>query len=407
MSLTSFYTALQGINNNSLAINVIGDNLANMNTTAFKAGQASFSELLAGISGTSATGNPVSFGLGSTLNGVERNCNQGAITFTGNSTDVAINGNGFFVVSIDGGMGFTRSGKFEFDKDGYLVSSDGFRVLGYQAVQGDIDTNGVIAPLEVRLGQSVRAHATGNMSLTMNLDGQAEAGTEFATSVRVYDSLGASHVVGLTFTKGAGTSWDWTASLPSGGGTVSGSGSLEFDSTGQMISPTENPTIELTGLHTGAADMQVVLNLLDSAGNPLISNYASLSNVSSTTQDGFAASTLKDISIDADGVIVGLTAGGQAIKIGQLALADFPNPEGLQKFQGSTFITFPNSGEPSIGLAGTGGRGKIVGASLEHSNVDMAQEFINLIVAQRAYQANSRVITTTDELYQDALSMKR
>ena len=407
MSLTSFYTALTGINNNSLAINVIGDNIANMNTTAFKAGLASFAELLAGLWGTSATGNPISFGLGCTLNGVDRNCNQGTITFTGISTDAAINGNGLFVVSNDGGMAYTRSGKFEIDKEGYLLSSDGFKVLGYSAVQGQIDTSGAVAPIMIKLGQSIEASATQNMSLAMNLDAQAADGEGFATGIQVYDSLGAAHVINMTFMKTGPGAWSWTAGMPMHEGTLDASGDLEFDSNGKLVPPAANPTLSITGLATGAADMEIEFNLMDAAGNSLITNYAGPSAVSSTTQNGFAASTLTEISINSKGVIVGLTQNGQAVELAQLALADFLNPQGLQKFQGSTFAAFPSSGEPSIGLAGTGGRGTIVGSSLEQSNVDMAQEFINLIVAQRSYQANSRVITTTDELYQDILNLKR
>ncbi len=405
--LTSFYTALTGINNNSLAINVIGDNLANLNTTAFKSSKASFSELLSGLSGTSTTGNPISFGLGSMLNGVERTTSQGTITYTGSTTDAAINGNGFFIVSTDGGMGFTRSGKFEFDKDGNFVSADGFQVMGYPAVQGQIDTTAAIAPISIRKGQSIPAKATSTFSISENLDAQAADGSTFNSSVQIYDSLGTAHTLTLTFTKTGAGAWSWTAGIPAGEGTVAGSGNLQFDNTGKMTLPADNPTISLTGLTSGAADMQVAFNLRDTAGDPTITNYSSSSMVTWTSQDGFAASSLQNISINSDGVLIGLTDKGETIPLAQLALADFPNVEGLQKFQGSTFVGFNSSGEPSIGTAGTGGRGAVVGSSLEQSNVDMAQEFINLIVAQRAYQANSRVITTTDELYQDEINLKR
>jgi flagellar hook protein FlgE len=414
MPLTSFYTALTGINNNSLAINIVGDNLANMNTTAFKTGKASFAELLAGLSGTSSTGNPISFGLGSTLNGITRMNTQGTITYTGNSTDAAINGNGFFVVSIGDGQGYTRSGKFEFDSQGNLVSSDGFQILGYPAVNGSID-NSVLAPIEVRKGQNIPAVATSNLSVAANLDSQAADGSTFAASVQAYDSLGTPHTVTLTFTKTGAGAWSWSATVPAEdtGGAVGGTptqvgtGTLQFDEMGIMTAPATNPTLSITGLSSGAADMQVTFDLMDSGGTPAITNYARSSAVSSTTQNGFAASVLKDVSIDSSGMIMGMSENGQSIPLAQLALADFPNVEGLQKYQGSTFVAFTSSGEPSIGTAGSGGRGSIVGSSLEQSNVDMAQEFVNLIVAERAYQANSKVITTTDELYQDALNLKR
>ena len=415
MSLTSFYTALTGINNNSQAINVIGDNLANINTTAFKSGKASFSELLAGLSGTSTTGNPVSFGLGSTLNGIDRMTSQGTITYTGVATNAAINGNGFFIVSTDGGMGFTRSGKFQFDKEGNFLSSDGFQLLGYQAVNGQIEAGTKMVPIQIRKGQSIPAVATSEISMTANLDAQADDGASFSSAVQVYDSLGAPHVLTVTFTKtGAGT-WSWAATIPAidTGGLANdppveiGSGDLTFDQTGKMTSPATNPTLSIAGFANNAADMDIAFNLVDSDGIASLTNFAAESTVSRTTQNGLAASNLQDISINNEGVIVGLTESGQSIPLAQLALANFPNIEGLQKYVGSTFVPFTTSGEPSIGTAGTGGRGTIVGASLELSNVDMAQEFVNLIVAQRAYQANSKVITTTDDLYQDAINLIR
>ncbi len=410
MPLTSFYTALTGINNNSQAINVIGDNLANMNTVAFKASSASFSELLAGMSGTGATGNPISFGLGATLNGISRNTTQGTINYTGNSTDAAINGNGFFIVSINGGMGYTRAGNFEFDRDGNLITSDGFQLMGYMGVDGEIDTSGGIVPIEIRMGELVPANATTTMSLTTNLDAQAEIGDTYSSPIQIYDALGAPHNVTVTYAKTGAGAWSWQATIPAAdttGSTTIGTGTLTFSDTGILTAPLTNPTLTLGGLVNGAADMTVEFSLFNSAGSPVITNYASASATSQTTQDGFAASALMKISIDSSGVIIGLTENGQSVPLAQLALANFPNVEGLAKYQGSTFAAFTSAGEPSIGVAGTGGRGSITGSSLEQSNVDMAQEFINLIVAQRAYQANSRVISTTDELYQESLNLKR
>jgi flagellar hook protein FlgE len=415
MPLTSFYTALTGINNNSTAINVIGDNLANMNTTAFKTGKATFSELLAGLSGTSATGNPISAGLGSTLNGVVRTNTQGTITSTGVSTDAAINGNGFYVVSVNGGMGFTRSGSFQLDKEGNLLSADGFPLLGYTAVGGQIDTSAAIAPIQIKKGQTVPGSATTEMSILANLDAQADDNDTFSSAIAVYDSLGVSHQVTLTFTKTGPGAWSWAATVPAedtggtagGAPTQVGTGNITFDQDGELDPSTTNPTVDITGLASGAADMSITLSLIDAAGTSMITGFASDSAVSSTNQNGFTASNLKDFSISSSGVIVGATESGQSVSLAQLALANFPNVDGLAKSVGSTFVAFTTSGEPSIGTAGTGGRGLLVGGALEKSNVDMSQEFIDLITAQRAYQANSKMITTTDELYQDAVNLIR
>jgi flagellar hook protein FlgE len=410
MPLTSFYTALTGLNNNSMAINVIGDNLANMNTTAFKAGQANFAELLAGVSGTDAVGNPISVGLGSTLNGVSHNNSQGTIIGSGNSIDAAINGGGYFVVSNNGDMAFTRSGSFKFDKTGNLLSADGFQVMGYMGANGVIDTAGAISPISISQGQLIPASATTSVSLTANLDGDAADGTTFAAPVTIYDSMGAAHNLTITFTKSATAGdWDWAATADDG--TLTGdTGTLTF--TGAVMTtpadPTGNPVINITGFTDGAEDMALTFNLFDADGNPIISSYAaSDSSVSTTTQDGYAASSLSKVSIDNSGIVVGLTESGKSIQLAQLVLANFPNIEGLQKYKGSTFVAFSSSGEPSIGVAGSGGRGSIVGSALEQSNVDMAAEFVSLIKAQRAYQANSRIISTTDELYQDSLNLKR
>lgn len=413
MPLTSFYTALTGINNNSLAINVIGDNLANMNTTGFKTGQASFSELLAGMSGTGSTGNPITFGLGSSLSGITHDNSQGTINYTGNSTDAAINGNGFFVVSTEGGLGFTRSGKFQYDDSGNLISSDGYRLMGYMAESGIIDSTGAIVPIQISKGQLIPASPTTSLSIAANLDAAAADGGTFATSVEVYDSLGGKHTLTVNYEKTGTGTWSYDVTIPAEDLGLSGApqsvlaGDLEFDENGILTAPTGNPSMSISGFANGAADLDIEFGLLDAQGVPTITSAASASAASSSTQNGFAASALKEININSDGVIVGLTENGNSIALAQLALAVFPNIEGLQKYEGSTFSAFTSSGQPSIGIAGTGGRGSVTGSSLEQSNVDMAEEFINLIVAQRAYQANSRIITTSDELYQESINLKR
>jgi flagellar hook protein FlgE len=353
-------------------------------------------------------------GLGSTLNGLQRANTQGTITATGKATDVAINGNGFFVVDTGSGYGFTRAGNFQLDKNGNLVCGDGFSVMGFMATNGVIDPAADLTPITISIGDMVLAQATTSISVKANLDCRAEVDTEFAAPVTFYDSLGDAHTVTIHFTR-TDAGWSWTASIPAvdvGGGATDdrveiGSGDITFDETGRVASPVENPALSITGFSNGASDMDVEFGMIDEYGLSSITGLASESSVSKTTQNGVASSFLTSISFDSTGVVRGTTAGGQSIALAQLALASFPNVDGLQKYKGNTFIKFANSGEPSIGLAGVGGRGSIVGGSLEQSNVDMAQEFVNLIAAQRAYQANSRVITTTDELYADSLNLKR
>jgi flagellar hook protein FlgE len=414
MSLSSFNTALTGLNSSSTAINVIGDNLANMNTTGFKDGQATFAELLSGASGTDASGNPVSVGIGSTVNGISHNNSQGTINNTGNSNDAAINGNGFFVVQNGSETGYTRNGAFSLDNSGNLTSSDGFSVMGYMGTDGTVNTSSALVPIVIQEGQIIPASATTTISLDANLDSATDTNGTFSSSVQIYDSIGTAHDLTLTYTKTNAGEWSWTATIPAedAGGTSTddpvevGSGDMTFNDSGVLETPTENPTIELKGLSDGAKDQTVTLDLWDDDDNALLTSYASDSAVSSTSQDGFAASALSSFSIDSSGLIIGKMESGQSINLAQLAIASFNNVDGLQKSTGSTFQALASSGSPSIGIAGTGGRGTIDGSSLEQSNVDMSTEFVNLIKAQRAYQASSKVITTTDELFQTALNLK-
>ncbi len=416
MPLTSFYTALTGLNNNSLAINVIGNNLANINTTAFKSSKTSFAELLGGLSSTTSTnGNPVQVGLGSIVQGVTPVFNQGSIAYTGRNTDSAISGNGFFVLWTGDGLAYSRSGTFGFTSAGELISSEGFKVMGYDVSRTGAGNNAELKPIIIEKGGFLAPRVTTAMSVTANLDSQAAADTEFRAGVQIYDTLGTPHLLTVFFTKTGTREWSWSATLPATatGGTESdppvevGTGTLSFDENGILTEPADNPTLSITGLASGAADMDITFEIRDAAGKARITSYASASSVSSTTQDGAASSRLQEISIDADGVISGIYDNGTVHALAQLALATFPNDEGLLKFKGTTFVQYGNSGEPSVGTPGTGGRGSISGSSLEQSNVDIATEFTNLIIHQRGYQANSRIITTTDELYQESINLIR
>jgi len=423
MALTSFFSALTGLNANSHTINVIGDNLANMNTIGFKAGKATFAEIIGGMSGFSATGNPIVFGQGAMLNGIVHKQTPGTPEYTGNSTDAMINGSGYFVVSTgDGGIGYTRGGRFQFDGSGNLVSSDGYQIMGYGMKDGKVDTTSGITTLDVRMGQFVPARPTAEMYAAINLDSridQADVNNTFATSIQIYDSLGSQHTVKLTFTKdndaGDVPEWLLTVDLLDKDGNVAHNFDtdieLEFDEYGKLVIPATDLTLTIEadwfgdGLPGANADLKLLLR--DDVGNSLITSAAAASGTSMTHQNGYASSTLKSVAFNEVGMIIGLAENGNSVDLGQLALAVFPNIEGLQKYTGSTFIASSNAGEPSIGTANSGGRGKIYGGSLEMSNVDMAEEFINLIIAQRAFQANARVITTSDELYQEAIHLKR
>jgi flagellar hook protein FlgE len=415
MPLTSFYSALTGLSTNAQTISVIGNNLANINTTAFKASRTSFAELMGGLGDVGTNGNPMQVGLGSTVAGITPIQTQGSIAYTGRTTDAAINGTGFFVVETPGGgQGFTRAGNFSLTSLGELISSDGFRVLGYPAVSGVIDDSGTLSPIVISSSTTLPPKPTTELSVNANLDSQTPEGEVFSTAVQFYDSLGAAHTATLNFTKTA-AGWDWSATLPAvdTGGAVGdppveiGSGSITFDTNGVLAPPATAPTLSVTGLASGAGDMTINFGLFDQDGNPRLTGFAATSAATSAIQDGYSSSQLRGFAIDSKGIVMGTFENGQVLPLAQLALANFANVEGLQKYKGNTLVAFGSSGQPSIGVAGTGGRGTISGSSLEQSNVDIASEFTSLIVAQRGYQASSRVITTTDELYQDAINIKR
>ncbi|MDR0311682.1 MAG: flagellar hook-basal body complex protein, partial [Acidobacteriota bacterium] len=250
MALTSFFSALTGLNSNSHTINVIGDNLANLNTIGFKAGKATFAEIIGGMSGFSATGNPIVFGQGSMLNGVVHKQTKGTPEYTGNSTDAMLSGNGYFVVATgEGGIGYTRAGRFQFDRTGGLVSSDGYQLMGYMANnEGKINQATGVEPLEIRLGQFVPATKTSIMQAAVNLDSQTpntSPGNTVVTPIEVFDSLGAKHVVQLTFTKvsvpGDLPQWTMSAAVLDGKGnpvpmTIDGNPSqtLDFEPNGTL-----------------------------------------------------------------------------------------------------------------------------------------------------------------------------
>jgi len=412
--LTSFYTALSGIGANSQTINVIGNNLANINTTAYKGSRTNFAEMLGGIS-YSADGNPIQTGLGAVCAGVLPLHNQGSIQTTGRSTDVAMSGNGFFIVSTGTGFAYTRAGNFGFSGTGELVNSDGFTVVGYMAGAGIINSSATLAPITIQCSINLPPRSTTTLGITANLDSQAATNSTFSTAVQVFDTLGLAHTVTFTFTKTGPTGWSWDAAIPAsdqGGLTTDppisvGAGAFTFNSQGVLTTPAANEALSITGLANGAADMDIIFEIYDPSGNPRFTGNSGASATSSVTQDGYASSTLRDVAIDGNGVIRGIFDNGQVNPLAQLAIANFNNPEGLIKFTGTTFVKAASSGEPSVGTARTGGRGTVNGNSLELSNVDIAEQFTSLIIAQRGYQANSRVISTTDELYQEAINLKR
>ncbi len=391
--LRSLFSGISGLRSHQTMLDVTGNNIANVNTTGFKSSQIQFQDTLsqvvqnaggpqAGVGGT----NPAQVGLGVRVAGITTSFTQGASQLTGRSTDMMIQGDGFFVVRKGTETFYTRAGSFDFDATGQMVlPGEGALVQGWAAVNGVVDTNGPLVDLGVPAGAVMNAVATRNAAYKGNLDASAADGTTLTRVVTVYDSTGVERDLQLTFTKAA-TGWslgatDGTATVPAT--------PLTFDANGRLTAP--------TALTVGGVAVDLAR----------ITGFAGLENVTADTQDGQAAGVLQSFSLNADGTIVGSFSNSLKQVVGRIALGGFTNPAGLEKAGGSLFRTTVNSGEAQLGAAGQGGRGTLAGGMLEMSNVDLSSEFTSLIIAQRGFQANSRVITTSDELLQELVNLKR
>jgi flagellar hook protein FlgE len=423
MAVGSFSAGLSGLNANGQYLAVIGNNLANINTIGFKSSAVTFMDLVSQTVGGSSV-NPMQVGLGVVTGSISPVFSQGAIENTREATNVAIQGNGFFVVSDpngDGGLSYTRAGNFSLNNEGALVTPDGFRVQGYTAtdpVTGAIVTTGQPTDIVVPPGVLREPIMTSAFRTLSNLDVDAVAGTTFNTPVEIYDAVGASHVMTVTYTRTA-AGWDFEITVDGGevtGGTagtpfVLQAGSLTFDGTGQIatIAGAAPADISFTtpAWTTGASASTITWDLVDPNGVVSLTGYASPSATSSKSQNGAAAGMIDSISISADGSIIATFGAGQTVAVGQLALASFNNPKGLVKLGSNRYGESQAAGIPNVGIAGTGGRGTLIGSALEQSNVDIAQEFTQMILAQRGYQANSKTITVSDELLMDTLNLKR
>lgn len=421
MSLYSaFYSGLSGLSSNASALNVIGNNLSNINTVGFKGSTMTFRDIFAsaGATSTQGNGNPIQFGLGVQTNSVNQDFAQSSFQATGNGLDMALQGNGFFTLQTKGGTQvFSRAGNFTRDSLGYLVASDGSSVMGWNRdASGNVVTTTSMVPIQVSAA-TLGAQATTTMSLGVNLNAAAATGATFQTAVQVYDSLGNAQNLTITYTKGAGNNWTYSVAGPAGS-TVTGtpaSGTIAFDATGKVSSLNGGPTPPTSANNSvlnitwpgGSATSTINFNIINADGSQNFTGLSSPSTTVSSSQNGFPAGTLRDLTVDSDGMITGTFTNGQILKMAQLAVSSFTNVNGLEQAGNNHWSQSLASGAPTIGLANQGGRGAILGSNLELSNVDVASEFTKLIVSQRGYQANSRIVTTTDELLQETLNLKR
>lgn len=412
--MPSFYIPLSGLQANSDALSVTANNLANLNTIGFKAQRPLFEDLFYQQVGTSGDGNPEQVGVGTSIQAIDSQFTQGSIQSSGVPTDVAIQGNGYFILDKDGEQLFTRAGNFSISKDGNLLAKDGAEVLGYSAVNGVVNPNSTLGPLQIATGQTNPPVATSTIAITANLDSGTALNGTFSTSANVFDSLGEAHVLTYNFTKTAANTWSYAITIPAADVGATGnpvavqSGSLTFNGAGQLTAPAANVGgITISSFADGANDLTFSWNLFGATGNGLMTQVAAPSAVSSTAQDGFASGTLVSYIIGSDGTIQGTFSNGETSALGQIALASFQNDQGLVRNGSNEFLASLGSGQANIGAPGTGGRGSLSGGALEQSNVDIATQFAQLILQERGYQANAKAVTTFDEVTQTAINLKQ
>lgn len=414
MSFGSFFAGLTGLQANATKLQVIGNNLANLNTIGFKAGRANFQDIFTGFSGVNGAGNPQQIGRGTQIANIDSIFSQGSLQSSSLLTDISIQGRGFFVLADNnGGQSFTRDGNFSFDAFGNLISPTGRFLQGYTQVDasGSVGSSGSLSNITVPTGLIAPPEATSEFNAAINL--QVGSDEIFSSTITVYDELGATHDVTINFTRTAANTWDYEITVPQADlagspppSNVLDTGTLNF-SGGSLPTPISDIAFTIPAWSNGAAAQDITWQLTDSTDSSLLTNLESPSAISSSNQDGYGVGTLQRLIINQEGLVSGIFTNGANIEIARIALATFNNENGLVRNGASTYLATTVAGSPTIGAANTGGRGATISNSLELSNVDITQEFTEMIISQRGYQANSRIITTTDEVIQEALSLKR
>lgn len=400
--LRSLFSGITGLRSNQTMLDVVGNNIANVNTVGFKSSQTVFEDTLsqmiqgAGAPQASQGGtNPAQVGLGVKLAGISTNFAQGAAQLTGRSTDMMVQGDGFFLVKNGGELLYTRAGSFSLDGSGQMVTPDGSVVQGWPGVAGVINTNASPSGVKIPTGIQLPPTVTANVVLGGNLPAGATVGTNVVASITAYDAQGVQHLMTYSFTNTAANTWSM-AVKDGATAIVPVPASLTFSATGVLTVPAS----PFTAAYPFAAGSTTI----SLAG---MTQFGGAATASALSQDGSAVGGLQTFSISPDGTVVGVFSNGLRQPLAQISLATFNNPPGLEKVGDSMYRGSVNSGSAQLGVAGTGGRGSLAGGVLEMSNVDLAAEFTNLIISQRALQASSKVITASDEVLQDLVNLKR
>jgi flagellar hook protein FlgE len=402
--LRSLFSGITGLRQHQTLMDVVSNNIANVNTTGFKSSSVTFQDTLSQLVRAAASPgngvggiNPAQVGLGVQLGSITSNFGQGSAQNTGKSTDLMIQGDGFFIVRNGNDTNFTRAGAFTFDTSGRLVNPEGMIVQGWLGEDGTVNTDGAVEDLVIPAGTLIPPIA----SDTVTVGGNIPSGTtsDLTLSQTVYDSAGNAHDLSIVFSVSAAVDgFDIDITDTTDGTSVPTAGTVAFNADGSYDSTSGDSVAPYITL----ADSTVVT--LDITG---ITRYGGSKSLGVSESTGAAAGSLQSFQISKNGDVIGVFSNGEKLTMATIALANFNNPMGLEKIGGTCFQSTTNSGIAQVGTPMSGGRGSLLGSALEMSNVDLAQEFTNLIIAQRGFQANSRVITTSDRMLQDLFDLKR
>jgi flagellar hook protein FlgE len=402
-----FQIALSGLNAANADLNITANNIANVNTTGFKRSRGNFVELFAtGLQSVSSTAN----GLGARLSSVQTQFSQGSINFTENNLDLAITGDGFFTVSDEGSRAYTRAGAFGVDRDGFVVNAQGQRLQAFPPTGNGFNT-GQLGDLQLTTSDNPPQASTAvtagvNLPTDANAPGvtpldPADANSyNHTTSLTVYDSLGSPHTASYYFVKTANPN-EWEVSLYVDGNAVGTAQTLEFDATGSLIAPANGEVaFPPAAVATGADPIELTTDF------GAATQYGNQFGVNNLTQDGFASGRLTGIDISQEGIVFARFTNGQSTPLGKLALANFSNPQGLENVGDTAFAETFESGQALLGEAGTSNFGLVESGALESSNVDLTAELVNMITAQRNFQANAQMISTSDAIAQTIINIR-
>lgn len=413
---SALFSGVNGINSNGNVISILGDNIANVNTIGFKASRATFEDILAGGS----------TGLGSRIASVTQTFSQGGFESSSSLTDMAIDGKGFFRIrnADDGSIFYTRSGQFTIDQSGFLVNPDGYHLTGFGVTNNVVTSN--VQDIVIST-EPVPPSATAEVNMNINLDANEVtpaafdvadpvSTSNFSAGITIYDSLGNDHLVTTYFRKTGTNAWAWHAVVDGGeltGGTlgvneVRAQGTLAFGTDGSLTTVvTSSSDFDFVGATQSQAIAFDFGSATGGGGTGLdgVTQFGSTSTITNITQDGFASGALKSIELNSEGVISGNYTNGTTRVISQLALASFPSEANLTRVGSNNYIETLDSGQATLGSPGSGGRGAIVQSTLEQSNVDLAEELIKMVVIQRGFQANSRTISTVNDLLANLVTL--